>query len=239
MPKTRGTRRTNKSQNPDALLQSDNEVVEIQPKGSAPTMAKLREDYKLLKEENRLLKEENRLLKEERDFLREKALNPVKIGPSTTSKGSHKRMLKDSSDSSASDSETESSSSEGGKRKKKKTIKKTRTAFGKRVQNPEDVVHRYRAVLKEFRRTRSMGLSCEVLNVDRNTIALTAIIAEIFIGAEGEDFGQLPVFIEGDTVGNYAKTCKAFLEGNQLLGEKIKKMKKNSELLPIKYKFRK
>ena len=78
------------------------------------------------------------------------------------------------------------------------------------VQNPEDVVHRYRAVLKEFRRTRSMSLSCEALNVDRNTIALTAIIAEIFIGAEGEDFGQLPVFIEGDTVGNYAKTCKAF-----------------------------
>ncbi|CAL8326285.1 unnamed protein product [Boreogadus saida] len=189
MPKTRGTRRTNKSHNPDALLQSDNEVVEIQPKGSAPTMAKLREDYKLLKEENRLLKEENRLLKEERDFLREKALNPVKTGPSTTSKGSHKRMLKDSSDSSASDSETDSSSSEGGKRKrkKKKTIKKTRTAFGKRVQNPEDVVHRYRAVLKEFRRTRSMGLSCEVLNVDRNTIALTAIIAEIFIGAEEDD----------------------------------------------------
>ena len=33
-------------------------VVEIQPKGSAPTMAKLREDYKLLKEENRLLKED-------------------------------------------------------------------------------------------------------------------------------------------------------------------------------------
>ncbi|CAL8342147.1 unnamed protein product [Arctogadus glacialis] len=211
MPKTRGTRRTDKSQNPDDLLQSDNEVVEIQPKGSAPTMAKLREDYKLLKEENRLLKEENRLLKEEQGFLREKGLNPVKTGPSTTSK-----------DSSASDSETDSSSSEGGKRKrkKKKTIKKTRTAFGKRVQNPEDVVHRYRAVLKEFRRTRSMSLSCEVLNVDRNTIALTAIIAEIFIGAEGEDFGQLPVFIEGDTVGNYAKTCKAFLEGNQLLGEK-------------------
>ena len=107
------------------------------------------------------------------------------------------------------------------------------------VQNPEDVVHRYRAVLKEFRRTRSMSLSCEVLNVDRNTIALTAIIAETFIGAEGQDFGQLPVFMEGDTVGNYAKTCKAFLEGNQLLGEKIKKMKNNSELLPMKYKFRK
>ena len=100
-------------------------------------------------------------------------------------------------------------------------------------------MHRYRAVLKEFRRTRSMSLSCKALNVDRNTIALTAIIAEILIGAEGEDFGQLPVFIEGDTVGNYAKTCKAVFEGNHLLGKIIKTLKNNSELLPIKCKFQK
>lgn len=106
------------------------------------------------------------------------------------------------------------------------------------VQSPEDVVHRYRAVLKEFRRTRSVSLSCRTLDVDRNTIALTAIIAEIVIAAEGENFGPLPVFKE-DTVGNYAKTCKAFLEGNKPLGEKINKMKQDSELLPIKYKFRK
>lgn len=52
---------------------------------------------------------------------------------------------------------------------------------------PEDVVHRYRAVLKEFRRTRSMSLSCITLDVDRNTIVLTAIIAKIVIAAEGEN----------------------------------------------------
>lgn len=106
------------------------------------------------------------------------------------------------------------------------------------VQSPEDVVHRYRAVLKEFRRTRSVSLSCKTLDVDRNTIALTAIIADIVIAAEDENFGQLPVFTEEDTLGNYAKACKAFLEGNKPLGEKIKKMKKDSDLLPIKYKFR-
>ncbi|KAJ3593594.1 hypothetical protein NHX12_005928 [Muraenolepis orangiensis] len=38
------------------------------------------------------------------------------------------------------------------------------------VQSPEDVVHRYCAVFKESRRTR--------INVDRNTIALMAIVAE-------------------------------------------------------------
>ncbi|XP_035533261.1 coiled-coil domain-containing protein 106-like, partial [Morone saxatilis] len=90
---------------------------------------------------------------------------------------------------------------------------KTRPSTSSKVQQgPEDAVHRYRAVLKEFRRTRSISLSCESLSVDRNTIALTAIIAEVWIAAEGEDFGLLPEFTEEDTVGKYAKTCKTFLE---------------------------
>ncbi|XP_034720869.1 corepressor interacting with RBPJ 1-like [Etheostoma cragini] len=135
MPRTRVTRRTNKSRSPpgDEPVQLDNEVVEIQQKATAPTMDKFREDFKLLKEENGLLKEENRLLKEERDFLREKACNLVKTGPSTTSKGSHKKTVMDSSDSSTSDSESDSSSERGNrKRKQKKKKKKPHTAFGKR-----------------------------------------------------------------------------------------------------------
>ncbi|XP_051260345.1 coiled-coil domain-containing protein 106-like [Dicentrarchus labrax] len=230
MPLTRGKRQTKSKQtsNPpdDDMLQSGNEVEEIaQPSAptTAPTMAKFKEDYRLLKEENRLLKEENRLLKEERDFLRQKGLNPVKTRPSTSSKGSDKRRRMDSSDSSTSDSESDSSSEEEKRNKKKRKNKKKENPakFGKRVQGPEDVVHRYRAVLKEFRCTRSISLSCETLSVDRNTIALMAIIAEVWIAAEGEDFGLLPEFTEEDTLGNYAKTCKTFLEGNNPLEEKI------------------
>ena len=86
---------------------------------------------------------------------------------------------------------------------------------------------------------RSLTLSCKNVYVDRNTIALTAIIAESVIATDGDDIGSLPVFREDDTLGNYAKTCKAFLEGNTVLGDKIKEMKVNNELLPIKYKFRK
>ncbi|XP_051249102.1 coiled-coil domain-containing protein 106-like [Dicentrarchus labrax] len=205
------------------------EIAQSSAPTTAPTMAKFKEDYRLLKEENRLLKEENRLLKEEnrllkeeRDFLRQKGLNPVKTRPSTSSKGSDKRGLMDSSDSSTSDSESDSSSEEKRNKKKRKNKKKENPAkFGKRVQGPEDVVHRYRAVLKEFRRTRSISLSCESLSVDRNTIALTAIIAEVWFATEGEDFGLLPEFTEEDTLGNYAKTCKTFLEGNNPLEEKI------------------
>lgn len=56
---------------------------------------------------------------------------------------------------------------------------------------------------------------------------------------EGEDFGQLPVFTKQDIVASFEKTCKDFIDTNKDLEEKIKTMKKESELLPIKYKFRK
>lgn len=84
-----------------------------------------------------------------------------------------------------------------------------------------------------------MTVSCKRLDVDRNTIALTAIIAEVLIASEGESLGPLPAFTDEDTISTFAKTCKDFLEENQCLREKIKQMKKDSELLPIKYKFRK
>ena len=107
------------------------------------------------------------------------------------------------------------------------------------VKCPEDVVHRYKTVLKEFQRTRSVTVSCEKLSVDRNTIALTAVIAEVIIAAQEQDIGPLPEFREDETLNNFAQRCKAFLDGKEELREKIKELKKRSELLPVKQKFRK
>ncbi|KAG9339421.1 hypothetical protein JZ751_023817 [Albula glossodonta] len=148
--------------------------------------------------------------------------------------GSDKRRLMDSSDSSTSDSGSDFSSEKEkrNKKKRKNKNKETPAKFGKRVHSPEDVVHRHRVVLKEFWRTRSISLSCESLSVDKNTITLTAIIAEVLIVAEGEDFRHPPEFTEEDTVGNYAKTCKTFLEGNKPLEEKIKQLKTSLSCYP-------
>ena len=92
------------------------------------------------------------------------------------------------------------------------------------------------SILKELQRTRSVTISCENLNVDRNTIALTAVIAEV-IAAQEQDIGPLPEFREDETLNNFAQRCKAFLDGQEELREKIKELKKWSELLPIKQKF--
>ncbi|XP_073318753.1 uncharacterized protein [Pagrus major] len=274
MPNTRKTKRkqhTAPEENPamsiqsdnDQVIQSDNDVEEIQQNAptkaptKAPTMAKLKGDFQklkgenhLLKEEIRLLKEENRFLKEQRDFNREKALH-TEVGH-TTSKGQRKMRNGDSSDSSDSDDSDDSYKDRKRKKKKKhkkhgssdssdddwkKSKSKKPSSFGKRVLSPEDVVHRYKAVLKVFRRNRSMTNTCEQLGVDRNTIAGTAVIADVIMATEGEDFGELPLFKEKQTLANYAKLCKEFVDANKPLQEKIEKMRKATELLPIKYKI--
>ena len=82
-----------------------------------------------------------------------------------------------------------------------------------------------------------MTNTCEELGVDRNTIAGTAVIADVMIATEGADFGELPLFKEKQTLANYAKLCKAFLDANKPLQEQIEKMRKATELLPIKYRM--
>ncbi|XP_049917949.1 uncharacterized protein LOC126400967 isoform X4 [Epinephelus moara] len=158
--------------------------------------------------------------------------------------GQRKMRNGDSSDSSDSDDSYEDRKRKCKKKHKKhgssdssdddwkKSKSKKPSSFGKRVLSPEDVVHRYKAVLKV-----SMTNTCEELGVDRNTIAGTAVIADVMIATEGADFGELPLFKEKQTLANYAKLCKAFVDANKPLQEKIEKMRKATELLPIKYKM--
>lgn len=104
------------------------------------------------------------------------------------------------------------------------------------VQTPDDVLHRYKAILKTFMKTRSVSHSCKQHSVDRNTIALTAIIAELQIIATPEL--HIPEF-QGGTLQKYAKKCKEYMDANPEVMSRITEMKRNRELLPIRYKFRK
>ncbi|KAL7402138.1 hypothetical protein ABVT39_010324 [Epinephelus coioides] len=234
-------------------VESDIEVKEVQG-GSCGTMEKFKSDLnqlkgenRLLKEEIRLLKEENRLLKQERDLLKEKSRSSE-----AGSKGSQKRShdLGESSDSSEPESSFEtkkaakkrrrkpaSSSSSSDEDSPKKKPKKA--SFGKRVSSPEDVVHHYKKLVRMYKRTRSIPETCRAFDLDRNTIAGTAVIADVLIAGEGGDFGELPIIAEKQSLASFAKACKAFLDANPTLKEKVDKMRKANELLTIKYKFQK
>ena len=81
------------------------------------------------------------------------------------------------------------------------------------VTSPEEVVHRYQMVLKNFKKTKSVNRACNLYGVDRNTIALTAIIAEIHIAAEGVKC-QMPKIGQGRVL---RRMHKRFLEENPVL----------------------
>lgn len=47
------------------------------------------------------------------------------------------------------------------------------------------------------------------LNVDENTVAVTSVIVEVTIAAQGQEFGPLPEFKDDETLNNFAQRCKA------------------------------
>ncbi|XP_059420333.1 coiled-coil domain-containing protein 106-like [Carassius carassius] len=178
-------------------------------------------------------------MKEERDFLREQlrgSLNKRQLG-------TNRRMQNDSSsESESADNSTFSDTSDSSdkppkrKHKRKHKVREDKDTYIRRVKTPDDVLHRYKAILKSFLRTRSVSRSCKLHNVDRNTIALTAIIAELQIIATPEL--HIPEF-QGGTLQKFAKKCKEYLDTKPEVMSKITEMKQNRELLPIGYKFRK
>ncbi|XP_065131599.1 uncharacterized protein [Paramisgurnus dabryanus] len=185
------------------------------------------------------LKEENKLLKEERDFLREQ----LKCALENRQPRQKEKMQNDaSSESESGESSTFSDTSDSSdkhpkrKQKRKHKVREEKHATIRRVQTPDDVLQRYKAILKSFMKTRSVSHSCKQHNVDRNTIALTAIIAELQIIATPEL--HIPEF-QGGTLQKYAKECKEYMDTNPEVFNKINEMKRKRELLPIRYKFRK
>ncbi|CAJ1081785.1 coiled-coil domain-containing protein 106-like [Xyrichtys novacula] len=107
------------------------------------------------------------------------------------------------------------------------------------VSSPEDVVHRYKKLVRMYRRTRSIPEICRAFDLDRNTIAGTTVIGDVLIAGEGGDFGELPIIPEKQSLASFAKVCKAFLDANPTLKEKVDKMRKANELLTITYKLHK
>ncbi|KAG2467718.1 CC106 protein, partial [Polypterus senegalus] len=96
-----------------------------------------------------------------------------------------------------SDSSSKTSSSDGDrkkKRKKRKEMRIKRKKYGKkskkmeaktcqRAQNPQQVVARYKKILRHFSKDGTMSAAFKHVGVDRNTVVVTAPIAELYIAA--------------------------------------------------------
>ncbi|XP_048015584.1 uncharacterized protein LOC125248046 [Megalobrama amblycephala] len=144
-------------------------------------------------------------LEEERDFLRQTVLKLSNRG----AKKQVKKILDTSTECSTSDTDEESlissSSSESpdsdiprkrkrGHKKKTKSASRSKSAkHSSRATTPDDVLKRYNKVFRAFNKEGSISKACTKVGVDRNTLALTAVVAEIQL-VDPEFYRNIPKF---------------------------------------------
>ncbi|XP_067296098.1 coiled-coil domain-containing protein 106-like [Pseudorasbora parva] len=186
-------------------------------------------------------------LEEERDFLRQTVLKlsnrgatkkVKKILDSSTecsTSGTDEESLSSCSSSESSDSNIPRKKKRGHKKKTKRATR-SNTKHSSRATTPEDVLKRYNKVLHAFKKEGSISKACTKVGVDRNTLALTAVVAEIQL-VNPEFFRSIAKFrVKEEKLCDFAKRCLESLTAD--LRSDIEKSKKEHKLLPIKYKLR-
>ncbi|RXN22989.1 coiled-coil domain-containing protein 106 [Labeo rohita] len=200
-----------------------------------------------LAEKNKVMvmAQEIKALEEERDFLRQTVLKLSNRGP----KKEKKKVLDTSTECSTSDTDedslTSSSSSEspdsditrkkrrrGHKKKIKRASRSKSTKHSSRATTPDDVLQRYNKVFHAFKKEGSIRKACTKVGVDRNTLALTAVVAEIQL-VDPEFYRSIP---KEEKLFDFAKRCLQSLTAD--LKSAIENAKKERKLLPITYKLR-
>ncbi|XP_029002645.1 coiled-coil domain-containing protein 106-like isoform X2 [Betta splendens] len=170
------------------------------------------------------------------------APKPSRVQPSENKSRKREKASSSSSDGSDSNSEfsdsSEASAVSSEHRKKKHHKDKKRSKKGKdysrkRATGVQYVIHRYKQVLSAFIKKKSMSEAFRHLGIDRNTIANTASIAELYLA--GKDMVPLVgMFRQGEeTLVSYAQRCTLVIDSDADLARRIEQMKASGELLPI------
>ncbi|CAM9474427.1 unnamed protein product [Lampetra planeri] len=107
---------------------------------------------------------------------------------------------------------------------------------GIRVKSVEDVVWRYKKVLSVYQKTRSVKRACEKMNVDRNTIALTAPIVDLEVVSPGLYAAVGPYDGRTERLLDFSRRCWHAMDEETRVN--VDKMKAEGKLLPISYKFK-
>ncbi|KAJ8375853.1 hypothetical protein SKAU_G00064330 [Synaphobranchus kaupii] len=111
--------------------------------------------------------------------------------------------------------------------------KKAKDYSRKRATGVQYVIHRYKQVLSAFNKKKSMSGAFRHYGIDRNTIANTAPIAELYLAAK-ETLHLVGLFHpREETLVKYAQKCAILIESDEGLSRKIEQMKATGELLPI------
>ncbi|XP_041837971.1 coiled-coil domain-containing protein 106-like [Melanotaenia boesemani] len=195
-------------------------------------------------------------LTKERDFLKDQLASVLKKDTSSKRDTSSKKDSEDTislSSDAASDSESSeycssllSSDEEDQKKKKRKRTKtkvkkenkskKTEEKDCLRAQTPNQVVSRYQRLLKLFRRSGTMAGAFKRYGVDRNTIVVTAPIAELSIAAPNKYREVLKTYNSQVKLCVFAAQCAFAITEDAEIEQLVKDYKTNGKLLPFKTK---
>lgn len=99
----------------------------------------------------------------------------------------------------------------------------------------DGVIRRYKNALKRFGKFGSMKKAFAKINVDRNTIARTAAIAELAITFPDNFETLLPGDENTEKISEFAERCRRAV--TKEMAETITAKKKSGKLLPIMYKY--
>uniref|UniRef100_A0AAZ1XMV4 Coiled-coil domain containing 106a n=1 Tax=Oreochromis aureus TaxID=47969 RepID=A0AAZ1XMV4_OREAU len=137
----------------------------------------------------------------------------------------------DSSSASSSVSSVWSSSSSSPKKRKHKYKKKHSRLW--QLQTPNDIVQRYKSLLKTFPKAKTMTKAFQKHGLIRNTVVSTSSVGELAIAVPNVYQELLSNRPSGETVLAFAKRCEAAIQGSDEVKNKIESMKAAGTLLPI------
>uniref|UniRef100_A0A096LTA3 Uncharacterized protein n=1 Tax=Poecilia formosa TaxID=48698 RepID=A0A096LTA3_POEFO len=103
------------------------------------------------------------------------------------------------------------------------------------LTNVNGVVARYQKALKTFTKYGSMKRAFWKINVDRNTIARTAVIAELAITFPDVFKELIAVKVEQEKICELADRCRKAITNE--MAETITSKKRSGKLLPIMHKY--
>ncbi|KAF7206845.1 coiled-coil domain-containing protein 106-like [Nothobranchius furzeri] len=124
----------------------------------------------------------------------------------------------------------------GLKKEKGKTSKKIKDKDYQRAQSPNQVVSRYQSLLKIYRQRGTMARAFKRYGVDRNTIVVTAPIAELSTAAPRKCAEVLNNYSNQAKLSVFAAHCAFAIAEDPEVKQLVKDYKTNGKLLPFKIK---
>ncbi|CAL8319042.1 unnamed protein product [Arctogadus glacialis] len=106
----------------------------------------------------------------------------------------------------------------------------------KQARHPEEVIKRYRKVLKAYKKGRKLSVAYRKVGVDRNTVVANAPICELAVVAPKKYKELLVTYTPQQRLQDFAKKCLEVLINDPNLLRDVEHQKKKGKLIPLSKK---